>query len=607
MVDGKYAPLLKQILEMLDTACQASLELLAQYASGDINAVMQLLENLRAVADAINTAQTPLIPQLKYAYTTEMLENVTDTLDDIGSSVQGGNRDRAAMKMEFQLLPFLCQLREAFYFWGMIYPDKEQMNRYYQNEFASHFQNPYVQEDAPPRFKLSIVVPAYNHLDVTKQCIDQLLKETDFERLQAELILIDHGSTDGTLEYFESLGVGKVIRFKHNVRMYMVTTFFQICQGQYVALVSNDVLVTRNWAEILLNCLDSDPGIIFAIPTTPNISNIQAINFPTTDPEQFIAWANTYNHPDPTKWNDRARLMPPLGIYRTSAVNQIGFADPYFYSREYYDDDFSMRARRAGYRQIVCDDVACYHFGSVTGKAAQAAEGTLLYGRELFVQKNGIDAWGNGFCYNYQAVQLIMQALAIQGPISVLGLDCGMGDTLLQIRNQLRHQNRECSLYHLTCQKEYYPDLAPFASAKLVPVLSEGISSAFGQQVFSAAYLGRDIGEYEDWAQLLPAIHKRLDTDAYLLFSCSNPFYAQNLYTLLQFSVPGSTDRHISIDPEKVRKIAENTFSQVNVLAVKTPSAQIEQFALQHYGKTQNLPQIVEKLSVSQYYYLCRK
>ncbi len=607
MVEAKHMELLGQILDLLDTACQASLELLATYGGGKTGEAGQLLSDLRAVTGAIASAQEPILPALEHAYTKEMLENVADTLDDIEKSIDADNAGRAAMKMEFQLFPFLRQLKEAFYFWGAVYPDKEKMAQYYKEEFAYNFRNLYVQEGEEPRYKLSIVVPAYNHLNTTKQCIEHLLKETDFEKLNAELILIDHGSTDGTLEYFEGLGVGKVIHFKHNVRMYMVTLCTQVCQGQYVALVSNDVLVTKSWAENLLACLGSDPEIIVAVPTTPNISNNQAIAFPTMEPEAFTAWAAQYNHSDPALWNDRARALPPVAIYRTSAVNRVGFADPVFYSREYYDDDFSLRARRAGYRQLVCDDVACYHFGSVTGKAAQANEGTLQYGRELFLQKNGVDAWGTGFCYDFQAVQLLKQTMPAVGPVSILGVDCGMGDTLLQIRNGLRRQHRECGLYHLTCEEKYRPDLAIFPNAAFTPDLVEGISSAFEKQAFSVVYIGRMISEYEGWRQVLAAIRERLAPGGCAVFACDAPYHALTLHALLSFTLPEGAARCVLADPEKVKQGAEQIYSQVQMLAVENPVNGIEDFARQHYGKGPGATQIAKKLAVSRYYYICRR
>lgn len=607
MVDENNRGVLQQILELADTACQASLELLEQYSAGDLDMALKMLSDLRVAVRTVSIAQEPLVPQLEHAYTCEMLENIEDTLNDIDRSIQEGGPERAAMKMEFQLFPFLRQLRESFYFWGMIYPDQDKMERYYREEFAAHYQNLYIEEGSPVRCKLSIVVSAYNHLETTKRCIEQLLKETDFDALNAELILIDHGSSDGTLDFFEGLDIGKVIRFKKNIRMYVFTTLFQLCQGEYFAFVSNDILVTRNWADILLHCIESDQNISAVVPATPNIANLQMLQVPTNDPDEFIAWANQRNRPNPSLWDDRARLMPPLGMYRTKVVNQFGFADPYFYSMEFWDDDFSFRARRAGYRQMICGDVACYHFGSVTGKDAQKKEGTLVYGRALFEKKNGIDAWGNGFCYDYPAIQLFKQSVHSQGAVTFLGLDCGMGDTPLQIRNELRRQGQECKLYQLTCQKEYLPDLLPHSdAAQYVPSLTKGLPS-FDMQAFTCAYLSRDVGVYEDFPQLLEVVSQKLRPDGTLVFFCENPYFAITLHTLLQFQLPSGSGKKNLTDPSYIKSMAEKYFSQVQMVPIETAITGVEEFAMHHFGKSSQLAEITKRLKIEKYYLVCRK
>jgi len=606
MVEQQYKPVLTQILALLDTACQGSLELLEQYSDGETAGAARLLNDLRAVVGAVGAAQEPLLPQLEHGYTSEMLENTEDTLNDIQRSIDAGDRERAAMKMEFQLFPFLRQLKESFYFWGSVYPDKGRMDRYYQEEFAEHYRNLYVDGRAA-QYRLSIVVPAYNHVETTKRCVDQLLKETDLEKLNAELILIDHGSADSTLEYFEDLGIGKVIRFKKNVRMYMFTVLSQICQGEYFAFVSNDVLVTRNWAEILLACMGSDPKIITAIPATPNISNLQAVGLPDFGPEEFIAWAHEQNRSDSSRWNDRVRLTPPLGMYRTAAVSTLGFADPSFYSMEFWDDDFSLRARRAGYRQIVCNDVACYHFGSVTGKEAQVKENTLVYGRELFKRKNGVDAWGNGFCYDYQAVQLLLKLLPTEGRINILGLDCGMGDTPLQIANVLRHRKQDSRVYQLTSQAAYLDDIGPQSvEARAVASLTEGVGEDFTGMSFHCAVIGRDIGEYEDYPELLAAVSKKLIPGGWLVFSLTNPYFAITLYTLLQLSIPGGRGRCVLLDPEQVTRAAEPYFSQVQAIALEQAVDGLKEFAVRHFGKDVQTA-ILQRLKIQRYYFACKK
>jgi len=606
MVKPDYRELLSQVIGLLDTACQASLELMEHCANGETDAAAELLSDLQAVAQAAGAAQEPLLPQLEHAYTAEMLENIQDTLDDIERAIQADDQERAAVKMEFQLFPFLRQLRESFYFWGAVYPDRAEMERYYREEFAEHSRNLYVSEEQAPEFQLSIVVPAYNHLETTKRCVSRILEETDFEKLNAELILIDHGSTDGTLEYFESLGVGKVIHFKKNVRMYMFVTMLQVCQGEYFAFVSNDVLVTKDWAELLLRCMESDPRIAVAVPATPNISNLQAVGLPNLDADSFISWADKQNRHEPSCWNERARIMPPLGMYRTGTASALGFADPAFYSMEFWDDDFSLRVRRAGYRQLVCDDVACYHFGSVTGGDAQRKESTLVYGRELFRQKHGIDAWGTGFCYDYQAVRLLLKVLPAKGDLNILGLDCGMGDTPLQIRNELRHRGQEGRLYQLTGQKQYLPDLTPHSTyVHFVPDLAGRLQEYFGETAFHCIYLGQDIGQYGDYDDLLKAVSQRLAPDGCVLFSCANPFYAWTLHAFLQFSFPDEEARCVLTNIERLRQTAERYFARVQIVGLEQSINGLNEFAERHFGTGEHLKAISQRLCVQQYYFLC--
>lgn len=606
MVNEKHSELLGQILDLLGTACQAAALLSERLEAGDPGESEALLEDLRAGVSTVRSVQEPLLSELGSGCAAEMLENVEDTLEEIRRAMDADQRSRAAGKAEYQLFPFLRQLREIFYFWGAVWPDSAAMERYYREEFAAHFCNPYLEEGADWDFRLSIVVVAYNHLEVTRRCVERLLEVTDLQKLNAELILIDHGSTDGTLEYFESLGVGRVIHFKRNVRMYMFTTLFQLCRSEYFAFVSNDVLVGRNWAENLLTCLESDERIIAAVPATPNISNLQMLEVPTNDPKAFLAWADRRNRSDPKQWDNRARLMPTLGMYRTQAVNGIGFADPYFYSMEFWDDDFSLRARRAGYRQILCGDAACYHFGSVTGKEGQIKEGTLVYGRKLFLDKNGVDAWSNGFCYDYHSAKLLSQAPLPQGEAALLGLDCGMGDTPMQAGNLLRRRNRSCRIWQLTSREAYLPDVRPFSQEALfVPNLREALASAFGGQRFTHAYIGRNLGDYEDWEALLEAVAARLAPGGRLVFFCANPYAASTVSALLRFSLPGG--RMILLDPDHAAETAMKHFSNVEALRVPLPSGVPDAFIARHYEAGRQMEAMRDRLNTQAYYFTCRK
>ncbi|MBR0092069.1 MAG: glycosyltransferase [Lachnospiraceae bacterium] len=606
MISEKNQPVLLQIIELLDTACEACGELRQALSGENTETAQTLLDDLRFVTESVTAAQEPLLPELTHAYTKETLANLADTLESVRRSLNGGDVPRALQYVDCQLHPFFLQLRASFSFFGLVYPDEEKMRVYYREEFAAQCRNPFLFSGEKPKYRLSVIVPAYNHLETTKRCIEQIRKETDFKELHAELTLIDHGSTDGTYEYFESIGADKVIRFKENNRMFVFSTMAQVAEGEYFVFVSSDVLVTKDWAKLLLSCMESDPSIIMAVPKTANTSNLQAVETPVLTAEEFLQWADTHNRHDPSLWEDRARLMPALAMYRTAAVHEIGFADPVFYSMEFWDDDFSLRARRAGYRQVLCGDVACYHYGSVTGGEAQREEGTLEYGRKLFIQKHGVDAWSQGAYYDPDVMSLFRQLRFAEEHPSFLGIDAGMGDTLLQMRNECRKQGQDARLYHLTAQKQYLPDLEPLADETVYDAdLIHGTGQAFRGISFSCIFIGRDISCYESPGELIRTLADRLSPDGRLILSCDNPFFARRLYALLQFSLPEDGERYSCAVPMQVHGWLEKLFANVDITVQTETVDGLEDFITQHYGKGVLPERFREELSVKRYLFLC--
>lgn len=603
MKDEDKRGIFSQVIEILDTDCEACLALLDACERASDDGVKRLTGDLSATLDAVEGSMEFFKEKLEHAYIPQLLDNVRDTLGGIVSAYQSGDFEKSADLTEFQLFPFTRHLRESFYFWAGVYGDSERMKRYYADEFAPCYSNPYAQSGEPLPFRLSIAIPVYNHLDVTRRCIEQLFKVTDFEKLNAELILLDHGSSDGTWEYFKSLNVRKAIHFKSNHRMYVFATMFQVCQGEYLCFLSNDVLVTQNWAELLMRCMDSDPSIIAAVPRTPNISNLQGLGLPDKNPKEFVAWANRNNAHDPSKWSDRVRLMPPLGMYRTSAVNQIGFADPMFYSMEFWDDDFSLRARRAGYRQILCGDVACYHYGSVTGKEGQVKENTLEYGRKLFLNKNGIDPWGPGMCYDYNAVQPLARIRGGTGEVNALCVDCGIGDTPLQIRNIFRQSGRVCRLYNLTSQRAFVPDLKPLSDGFAYGAdIAAEMREQWKGTAFDIIYMGRNLAEYENLDEIFESVRARLKPNGVFICFCENPYCAATLAPLLRFSLSTWQERLCLMEPSAAQEKLSACFASVQRHNAIQPFDGLNAFAAQYF-KTGNRSAVLEQLQFQRAYF----
>ncbi|WP_277409068.1 glycosyltransferase family 2 protein [Lacrimispora xylanisolvens] len=304
-----------------------------------------------------------------------MYHNVDNTIDKLTSLILIDNREKAAALTEYQLIPFLQEWLEDTYFWTLIYPDKEKMKEYYETEFAENHKNTY--SNRGEKYLISIMIPVYNKLEYTKRCLDSLFRNTDLAKYPCELILLNDGSTDGTEEYFESLGITKVINLKENVKTMIFSLLYRVCEGKYAAFVNNDTILTEHWLDNLLTCLQFNPNAIMSVPSTPNTSNRQGMLAELT-PENAEAKAKAHNRPCPYLWEERCRLMPVIALYDVDKVNTIGFADRYFHTMEFWDDDFSLRARRAGFHQILCLDTWCYHYGSISGKDDQIKYRTLL-------------------------------------------------------------------------------------------------------------------------------------------------------------------------------------------------------------------------------------
>lgn len=97
--------------------------------------------------------------------------------------------------------------------------------------------------------KLSIITAVHNQLAVNQWYVEHLKRYTQ----QAyELIIIDNASTDGSAEFFESVGA-KVIRNSANYSYpYTQNQGIAVAQGEWLAFLNNDIVVPPAWDTRLL-------------------------------------------------------------------------------------------------------------------------------------------------------------------------------------------------------------------------------------------------------------------------------------------------------------------------------------------------------------------
>lgn len=480
---------------------------------------LKIMESL--ITDLGPALSDPAIQNIPISFQV-MYHNVNWTVDRLTSLILNDSREKAAALTEYQLIPFLQDWLEDTYFWTLIYPDKEKMKEYYKTEFAENHKNTY--SNRGEKYLISIMIPVFNKLEYTKKCLESLFRNTDLAKYPCELILLNDGSTDGTEEYFESLGITKVITLKQNVKTMIFSLLFRVCEGKYAAFVNNDTILTEHWLDNLLTCLQFYPNAVMSVPSTPNTSNRQGMIAEFT-PENAEEVAKDHNRPCPYLWEERCRLMPVIALYDVEKVNTFGFADRYFHTMEFWDDDFSLRARRAGFQQILCLDTWCYHYGSISGKADQIKHRTLFNGRVLFQTKYGIDPWGNNFCYDpYQLSHIELTIPQQPADVSMLAIDPGFGADVLKFKTQLRRREKKSSFSFLINDAGLKDDLNPFNSTVIVSPSILETHKHIPEGSYNYISLGKDLSVYPDYKELLKECSAHLRTGGFIYFYVLNPY-----------------------------------------------------------------------------------
>lgn len=461
----KNKSLVTQILEIIETlieAAQYMYDCISVYkytqAENTANDIINMLKTLHPIANEIKLE----IPFISMPVSCENLIHSTNKIIRLARA----RSDRALSKIEFELIPILQEFYYDFYFFTCVFGNKVREKRHYAEEFVQMSANSYIDEsmrNGEYKYDVSIYVLAYNKLEYTKQCVESIIKYTPSD-INYELFFINNGSTDGTEAYFDSFKCNKDINVLKN-NFSDIRAVRRICQGRYVLSISNDVIVTENYLDNLIKCIESDPKIAMVVPTTPNVSNFQSIPAKYSTLEEMHAFAKANNVSDPARWEERTRLCNPLTLYRSDILfssQGVGAIDKYFVYSEFGDDALALRLRRAGFKMILAKDCYCYHFGSVTLKEAQVKENTLEKSRKLFIDRYGVDAWSTGFCYDMALIESIN--VKSKGQVNILGINSGFGSNPLKIKTLHKEAgNQDVIIYFMTDDERYIQDMKAYS------------------------------------------------------------------------------------------------------------------------------------------------
>jgi len=277
---------------------------------------------------------------------------------------------------------------------------------------------------------LSIIIVSYNTKNLLKQCLESLIKNDrrldfsgqwidpkDEEKIPAEIIVVDNGSTDGSVEYllgsgFQVAGISKsktrnqkpearnliLIRNDRNVGFAKANNQgIKIARGEYILLLNSDTIISEGAISQTLYWLSShaEAGVITCrllnkgktIQATggffPNLLNTFTWAFFLDDlpfinklikpfhphPPQFWLRENWYNETRQLDWVTGAFFMIKRGVIR-----EAGKLDEKFFM--YVEEtEWCYRIKKLGWQVFYYSGAKIIHLGGGSGQKATSIKG----------------------------------------------------------------------------------------------------------------------------------------------------------------------------------------------------------------------------------------
>lgn len=263
-----------------------------------------------------------------------------------------------------------------------------------------------------PEPLVSLLIPTRDMLDLLRQCVQSILKNTTYRNY--EVIILDNDSVQPeTLEYFESIQAShacvRVLPYRSPFNFSAINNFgVKHARGEIIGLINNDVkVISPAWlSEMVSHALRPEIGCVgaklyYSDDTVQHAGVIIGIG-------GVAGHSHKYFHRNSSGYFSRLKLVQNLSavtaaclLVRKSVFEKVGGLEEDNLRIAFNDVDFCLKVREAGYRNLWTPYAELYHFESKSRGAENTPEKQARFNREI---EYVMDKWGERLrqdpCYN---------------------------------------------------------------------------------------------------------------------------------------------------------------------------------------------------------------
>jgi GT2 family glycosyltransferase len=249
--------------------------------------------------------------------------------------------------------------------------------------------------------RVSIIVLNWNGQHDTVECLESL---SHISYPNCEVIVVDNGSTDGSVEQFKAhYPAIKVIENQENLGFAEGNNVGIRAALQedtaYILCLNNDTIVDTRFLDELVNIAERDPRVGFAGPKIYYYNYLgrgrkDVINSAGVKLNMWIGkvWPLGDHEIDAGQYEEIRLVDSLIGsclLVKTRVITEIGLLDPKFFT--YWEEtDWCSRGAAAGYTSIYVPKAKIWHKYAASSGSGRPNDYYVTRNRFWFMRKNAL-------------------------------------------------------------------------------------------------------------------------------------------------------------------------------------------------------------------------